>query len=65
MPLTRDREPVEVFMNPRSACWGAKPRWLTTRRYIVHRDGYLTWLDLASNKRHAQPKNWRKVKHGK
>ena len=58
MSLSRDREPVEVYM------WeGRGYKWIEVRRYIIHRDGWLTCIDPRDNReRWVDESHWRKAK---
>lgn len=59
MSLKRDREPVELHR------WdpGEGYRWIKVRRYIIHRNGNLSYLlSPTGHKWCAAPDYWRKVK---
>ena len=57
MSLTRDREPVEVWMWDRGGL-----RWVSVCRYIVHKDEWLTCVHPRYGRtRYVKPNDWRKV----
>lgn len=53
MSLKADREPVQVN------CRDGRG-WLTVTRYILHRDGSITWRDVAARKTKTTS-DWRKA----
>ena len=54
MSLTRDRKSVEV--NSRDG-----RGWILVTRYILHRDGTLTWYDYTGGGVYRRTDDWRKV----
>lgn len=62
MSLTREREPVEVLLNPRAVLHGEIPHWYRVTRYIEHQNGDLTWKALwGGPRRRSLSPDWRKV----